>query len=215
MAVTLADNALTSVVNAKAYLGGVCASNDLGRLINQASTLIESQAFRSFGIQSVTEEVPGYGTLRLLVERTPLKSISEIRYDGDAIDLTEVEIENAGAGSIIRPGGWRWTAHVKDDISRGPIPGSELNLWEVDYVGGYVLPKDDGDPAAPISGASTDLPSDLELACLELIRQIQTVQSRDPTVRSEKLMSWSATYDNSLRNTMVDTIVAKYRRCSP
>lgn len=215
MAVTLAANALTSVAAAKAHLGE-CISGKEKLLINRASQLIETAAQRSFGVAEIVDEkVKGYGDTRLLVLRTPIKSVTEIKFCGDVVDLTNVEIEQPERVSIVRQGGWRWTAHNVNDISRSVLPGTELADYEVTYRGGYVLPWQDGDAGAPVNGDARDLPFDLEYACLELMRRLHAIESRDPTVQSERLMSWSATYnpDMGILSGMVGDTIAAYRRC--
>lgn len=196
MAVTLNANALTTVAEALAVLG--ISDVDLAtRLINSASDLFQNRCNRKFVLTDEVESIPGFGTDKLRVSRWPVVSVTGITYDGATVDITDLFID-ADAGLLQLQGGFRWTAHYDGQTIGTPgIPGTELPLYEVTYQGGYITPQHDGDAAAPFDGDDRNLPYDLEEAVLALIRHRKGGRSvvRDPTIKSQKLRTWGASYN--------------------
>jgi hypothetical protein len=188
---------------------GFVSSNST-ELINAASDFVEGETDRKFQQITVTEKLRSYGTTRVIVSRAPLLSITSIKFDDGDVDLTNVTIDDADAGTIQKAGGWPWTAHVAPDISRSALPGTERKLTEVVYVGGFILPKDDAASAPDPTGPT--LPADLERAVMQLVIQLNAVTKRDPTIKSEKLMSWSASYRDDVSSPLVERILQRYRR---
>jgi hypothetical protein len=186
-------------------------SGQIIRLINSSSRLISRFCARSFKLATLSEKVPGFGTDAIQVDVPPIKTLTAIAFkDDDPIDLADVEFEGA---TIKRPGGFSWTAQrFVADISQQKLAGTELRNWKVDYTGGYVLPRDDGDANAPVNGAATDLPEDLEDACIELVRRKWFKLSRDPTLRSEKALSYSAAYNNKDLTDDIKATLNAYKR---
>jgi hypothetical protein len=190
----LAANALTTLqtVLDELSLTGDGSSQDarLIRYINAASTAIESYCNRSFYRESAkVEKVAGYRSVILQVSKRPLNSIASITFDGDTVDSDNYEIHgNGDLGQIYGVGGWLWTAVLREDIVSAPMPGSERLLYEVTYDGGYYTPE---------QGAGTPaLPDDLEDACIQMVTGRWQSKGRDPNLKSEKLTTWAATYDN-------------------
>ena len=155
----LPANALTIVATVKDELGigdgDNSADSVLERLIGVASDLIEKTCRRNFLRATVTSErVPGFGTPRLLVARTPLLSITSIVQDGTTISASDYYLEDADAGSIFRVGGyWDWTQPLAGQ--RGYVP--DEGDYRVTYVGGYYLPSDT---------TNRNLPYPIEQACI-------------------------------------------------
>lgn len=206
---TLAANALTKLSTVRDALRldeSAETSNLLRRLINAASDAIQNRAGRVFGKADLVELIAGFGTTRLVLARPPINTLTSIVFDsGSPIDLTDVVRDDA-AGLLERGGGWSWTAHVENDISRTAIPGTERRRWTVTYNGGWVLPKDE-----TVSSARA-LPFDIEEACIGLARHYFLAKDRDPGVVSEKQLSYSATYSQQGMPPPVAEVVDSYRR---
>ena len=191
MAAALTATALTTLATLEARLGLSTPADAVKALlrdyINFASDLIERETNRVFGAEAAIEEkVAGYGTAFLRVARTPITTLTSITFNGGAVDSSKYEIHNAKVGTIRNVNGsWTWTAAALANIAGDPLPGTERLLYTITYNGGYVLPQDD---------PTRDLPYDVEEACIELAKQIYFEGGRDPTVKSEKLLSWSASY---------------------
>ncbi len=208
---SLATNALTNRADVEADLGITPGSeNDkLHRLINAASDFIESNCGRTFYRDTaIVERVAGYGQHHLILDHTPVNSIAGITLDGSSVDLVYVTIDNAKAGLIGRPGGWPTTAHTIRDTSRSLLPGTERLLYSVTYDGGWYTQKQADD-----NGALTRaLPYDIEDACIELVRIAYKAKARDPSIASEKLMSWGVSYLKAAAPASVMLTLARYRR---
>jgi hypothetical protein len=187
----LAANALTSLATALDELG---LTSDSGaqdarveRYLNAASALIEAFVGRLlYKTTGIIEKVEAFGTPFLFVTRTPLLTITTIKFNGQLIDSSNYELHDADAGSIFALRGWIWTSAIQSGLQYDPIAGYERKLYEITYDGGYTT---------RATSATPTLPNDIEQACLEQIVYFWRNKGRDPSVTSEKLLSWSATYD--------------------
>jgi len=210
MADQLAANALTTAARVEELVG--LKGPNTNFLINAASDFFESRINRSLSRASVTEKLASFGTTRIRVSRTPIVSVTSLDFDEGPLSSDDYEIDDAEAGLIMKPGGWPWTAHVARDISRGALPGTERKLIDIVYVAGYVTPQQDGDANPPVNGDPRDLPFDIERAVISIVQQMNGALSRDPTIKSEKLMSWSVTYRDTFTGPFVDSVIRKYER---
>jgi len=137
---------LVSLQSIKDELGEEGFDEDafLNQLIKEASALVENLCNRTFRRENITELLPGSGRTTMLVrERLPLKTISEIRYDGDSIDNTEYQVHNEDSGIIYRDFGWSRLEPVTMALDLTLVNQKAEKLWAVDYIGGYLLPDDD------------------------------------------------------------------------
>lgn len=184
---TLAPNALTTLDTVKEVLGVHGSSQDaaLTRYINTASEAIERYCDRRFQRATVVEKVGFMGGQRLLLERTPLVSITSIVVDGVTLGADVYSIESAAQGTVYRESGWPWSADVIDAMNPYRLPGTERQLATVTYVGGYILPNDAG---------VRDLPYDLEQACVDAVVALYRQQGRDKSVQAEAVGGASVQY---------------------
>src|SRR5262245_49640612 len=143
----LAANALTTVETVRQELDDEDTVDTVfERLINVASSAIESYCRRVFCKAEVEEKVrPSGGQKLLLRDRLPIVELSEIDFDGSPVDLDDVEIENAGAGIIRREAGWPGNDLVVAGSIAGDVAvGTGRKSITVTYTGGYVLPYQEG-----------------------------------------------------------------------
>lgn len=183
MTVALASNALTTLDAAAAELGLVSYNAELlTRAINAASDFCAGYCGRNFGRQTVTgEKHVGTDTRLLLCDVTPLVTITSVSYLGSALDASEYEVDDANAGTILRIGG----VFPRDYSS---MPRKE---WSLAYVGGYVLPWQDGTGTPAVV---RDLPYDIERACIRMaVTQYRAIKKRGDVV-GESLNGYSVQY---------------------
>lgn len=163
----LDDYALTDVSTAQSELGISGSTSQLERYIHRFSDLFRQATQRPWHRKSgYTEKVASLGGHRLIVERTPLHSISEIKIDGDTVDSADYEIEESDKGYIRKTssdGGWEHTLTGRRRVE-GYATGSE-ELVEVTYEGGYAT------PVQVAAGSFTDpeLPKSIEGAVLDTV----------------------------------------------
>lgn len=210
----LASNALTLLATVQSDLG---IATDISDLINAASDAIESYCNRSFYKTAVTAEaVAGYGSMELLVARTPIDTDETITitYDSDSVSSDDYEVLDASAGIIrAKYSAWNWTAANTPGAEWSAVGGTERKLYAVTYTGGYVTPAQaaEGDPYD-----TRTLPYDLELACRMLVSSMYRSLGTDLRVKSEKLMSAAVSYfDGSQALGLPPAVLAlvdKYRR---
>jgi hypothetical protein len=212
--VALADtNALTTLALVKGELGIADATTTydtvLERMILAASDAIARFCRRDFRKATVTEKLAGSGTLRLVLARTPLVSITSITDDGTTIDDDEYEIEDAAAGIVVRD--TPWTAQdlaVGISIGQDPVPGTGKRALTVVYISGYVLPGD--------STGTRNLPYDVEEACILTAVALYRRRGQDRSVVSEQLGDAAQSYATGAEAHLIPAaaraMLARYRR---
>jgi hypothetical protein len=193
VATDLVPGALTTLAVVKEDLGISVATYDdkIKRYINTATGQIERYCGRSF--YRVTDQVetkPGYGFTDMRLNRCPINSIASIKYDGSAIQASTYSVSDPDAGIVKKDGGWMWTAYYQRGIVYSPLPGTEKDLYEITYDGGWYTPhQEDLDPLDVRA-----LPYDLENACIDLVRYWWYSKQRDPSIGTERLLSWNVSY---------------------
>jgi hypothetical protein len=143
MADVLAQNALTTLERVRSDLGLSVTTKDteIVRAINAASGRIEKYCGRIFWRDTAVEEnVAGYGTTQMRLARRPINSITSIVLDGATVDSDDYKVSDADAGLVEKEGGWVWTAHVIQNITRTTLAGSELEDYVATYDGGWYTP---------------------------------------------------------------------------
>ena len=195
----LAANALTTLRDVKLELGisSVDVTHDryLESLINSTSSQIETFLQRNLSRDAAkVERVSGYGNFTLILSLTPVLSLTSIEIISMTapplfpFDITDVEIKDADAGLIYYRAGWPWTVpRPSGTITADPMPGQEWNVIEATYDGGYDLP----------ASITSTLPADIQRACTVAVSTEYRKRGMDRTIKSEKLMSYSITYDKT------------------
>lgn len=172
---------LTSITTLKVELGlSTAATTDDARLtatVARASDWAERFVGYALRAQKYRETLAGFGTRRLMLGRTPVRSVAALFYGTDTgedatefLDSTEYGLD-AEPGFLTRVAGWEWSVPVEQEITVRPQPGQEFTPWLVDYVAGYTL---DGvstgsalwSTAHGTTSTSRTLPYDIEQAVL-------------------------------------------------
>ena len=184
---------MTTLTHVKAMLGITTTTDDtlLDALIDQASDLIRKYCGRIFEQETVTETLPGTGTTRLTLERTPIVSVASVKVNNSAITASEFTIEDPDAGLLLRhddgtppsPASWALPGRLSDGLSLHLRHQSRSNNVEVKYVGGYKMPKD----------TKPDFPRDIEQACVDLVKATYLHRQDDPRIRTQKIGDASET----------------------
>jgi len=196
----LSANALTTLQDVKLELdiASTDVSNDryLEILINTTSTQVETFLQRQLGrVTDFEEMVAGFGNYKLRVSRTPVLSVSAVEMTQTAsppvfydFDITDLQIEGPDTGLLYYPAGWPWTVPIPPgSIGGDPRPGQEWPCIKVTYDAGYDLP----------ASVGSTLPNDIRRATTLAVVSDFRMRGRDRNIRSEKLMSYSITYEKS------------------
>jgi len=177
--VAATDKSLARLDDVKAELGITDSSSDarLIRLIKEASAAAVSYTGREFIQETVTEKLPSPGGRLIVLERTPIVSISSVKFkNGTALDASEFLIENPDAGIVRRlDKDWTITRVFDHNITLLPTRFGEPD-WEFKYVAGYMLDAGFGE---------LQLPEDVQLAVTEITKAQFLRIGRDPTVVTE------------------------------
>lgn len=175
----------------EANVSGVTDDGFIDSLISQASDAIRKYCGRKFERESITETMPGTGSSRLLVTRTPIVTLTSVTVNGTLVDSDEYTLEDADLGLLLRhddgtppaPKPWSTPAYLHMGLSREIVKSSGSNNISVVYVAGYLLPGE----------GSPTLPSDIERACLDIIKARYLARENDPNIRSQKIGDASET----------------------
>jgi hypothetical protein len=196
----LGANALTTLQDVKLELDipSTDVSDDLylEGLINATSMQVETFLQRQLErVTNFEEMVPGFGNYKLRVSRTPVLSVSAIEMIAAAsppiyyeFDLAALQIEGPETGLLYYPAGWPWTVPIPPGtIGQDPRPGQEWPSIKVTYDAGYDLP----------ASATPTLPIGIQRATTVAVTSEFRMRGRDRNIKSEKLMSYSVTYEKT------------------
>lgn len=205
MTVTLTVHALTTLDTIKDELNISVSDNSqdsvLTRLVNAASEAIERFCCRHFEHETeITEKIAGQGGKILLLSRTPLVEITEVKINDAAV--TDYSIYDSKAGMLFRANGWPWSGSAASPFSPDPLPGTERQNIETKYTGGYVTPAQESAAASetPSVVLPRTLPYDLEQFCIDTVVSWYRQRGEDKSIVAEKLMSASVQYDRRAGN---------------
>jgi hypothetical protein len=179
MAITLVERATSAILTTretvKRELGLTSTDDDilLSDMIVRASSAIERETRRSFGVETVTETLDGTGTRLLGLARTPIVEITSITEDETELDADEYSIEDADAGAVYRADGWGRSGGLRmwgtEAYSSGYIlPGYRDLRYSVTYRAGYLLPSDVNPWILPET--PQNLPGAVEQAAIETVK---------------------------------------------
>ncbi|MFA7279811.1 MAG: phage head-tail connector protein [Sterolibacterium sp.] len=160
VSVPAADQNLVTLVNLKADLGITVSTEDdyLTRQIAAASQEIATYCGRVFKSETVVETLHVSEYHEILMlARYPVTAITSVTIDGVTQTSGTYQVD-ANSGFLSR----------KDDD--GYLISWEPGIVVVSYVGGY-----------------STIPSDLEQACVSLVKSRRFARERDPVLRSEKI----------------------------
>ncbi len=213
MALTITTEASTVKLTSLEFIKSELAIDDqdsdlqLRRFIDQASSFIPSYTNRVFCKETVIETLGANGDAILILERTPIVSISAISFDGTTISSTTFSIEDADAGFLFRDVGWQDTQIWRSDITLRPTHRFRKK-WSVSYTAGYVCHGS--------TQGDQNLPADIERAATDLVKSWYLSREQDSNVKRERTGDASETrFDNKESAGLppgVMRLLAPYRR---
>lgn len=212
----LAENALTTLSDMMEFMGmdpesgdiPDSAKNNLERMINAASSYIETMTGRQFPRRSYQENHCGSGSQELCMNQYPIIEVERVTdmENHQDIDKDSYSISEDGhVGVIYRDEGWP---------SRGYISGladdkrAEKRYLQVVYTAGYILPKDASE------SQPSDLPYDLQSIVWQIVKQqweLAVNGAGGLAAFSISDISW--TFDKEV-NAQVKDVINKYMRWS-
>jgi len=152
-------------VKSELSLTDVIESRDevLSRMIEDASAAIVSYCDRAFARETVTEKLEGYDRTLMMLDRTPLVEVSEVRYKGDVVSPASGFDQDAGwslhdpsAGFLFRQDLFTSTQPRRTWIETEIQPMAGRQDWHIDYTGGYLMPGDNLVASGTMSAAAAD-----------------------------------------------------------
>lgn len=210
LAVKLRENALTTLDALKTSLGIDPAEEDAQRdatlvqLINAASAWLETQLGRKLGKSTYRQRYCGTGTQQLSLEQYPIVSVERITDTFTGETITDFDFNETGEiGVLFREDGWTYRGHIGGLAYDYIAPRKYL---EVQYVAGYILPKDatEDHPAT--------LPADLEAIVWYMIAQQWAIIENDAAGLSAfSISDVSWTFDKNISETW-QSVISKYQR---
>lgn len=188
---------LTTVTAVKTDLGISGSGDDavIGEKIEMASRRIVSFCRREFAREIVTETLPGYGGNVLMLERTPVTTLTSVSYRGVAVDAANYSLSDREVGHVWNDNGWTDTAYRTNGLGEIPAMDSRKPDYSVVYTGGFWLPSFTATSGTAPTDPALLLPSDIELAARELAKSLYKGRRRDQAVKQESAVNvGSVTY---------------------
>lgn len=179
-------------------------------ILDQASAIITSYCKRQFAKEVVKETVKSYGSAILVLSRAPIISITSIKSieDGVTIPSSEYLIENADSGFVRnKSNSWKWAVTNSFGVLNSPKSGSEYSYYEATYEAGYILPS--------FTTGVSNLPEDIERACIEICKLFWFSRNRDLQIQSENIQGvYSVTYSDvdMTDNPRIKALLAPWKR---
>ena len=124
-------------------------------LIRQASGLAESFCERTFARSVYVDQLPSDGRTTLMVETTPLVHVVTVERDGTEIPASEFKVLDSEAGFLYRDGGWQEDTPLRFRFNLNRMPFRSRGAFEVEYIGGYLLPDDNIEQVVVADAASS------------------------------------------------------------
>jgi hypothetical protein len=181
---------LTTVSRVKVELGVTTGEKDawISQAIPAASKLIEGEANNFWAYQQYLETIPGSGSARLVLARTPVIGTPTIVIDnGTVADFT---VEDADAGILYRRQGWtQEVSYWPNTIKRDPNIDDVHPSIYVTYYAGFNLPSF-SDPEDGIAY----LPANIERACILTVKAWYLRRQRDPDVSWKQVGDFAIGY---------------------
>lgn len=200
--ICLATNALFTLEFFEDYFGTVTVSEDVAIMyVNSASKSVENYLGYEFHRQTVTAEEHGAtGDRRIVLDKQPLLSVTEVRYDGTVVSTDDYDVSLKRQGiRLISP---RWSGAYQTPATDYRIQaGSERDKYQVDYEAGWVTHAQANDPVGTYLDNSITVPMDMIHAGAALASLMMTNHNLAgagiPT--SEKIGDAEKEYSASLR----------------
>ena len=107
----------------------------LNGLIDDATGLIEAYVGRKLTEEAYTESISGNARKYIVLERTPIVSLTSSIFQGDT--QTDVTIYDQYAGILFRENGFTKVSSIYSNLGQDHLNGFENVDWEFNYLAGY------------------------------------------------------------------------------
>lgn len=175
--------------------------------LEAASRFIEDWLDRgSLELGETQVDLPGYGRVRLFLDRLPVLEVLEVQVDGVVVPDDEYTI-NSKSGELYREKGWplrprRASLFTSYDM----VQGDERRNVSVTYRAGY-SPLDDVVQESP-------LPQTIQIATRMVAATYWSQLGRDMRVRRGHLLRQGTWFDTAEMDTHLMQLIGRYRRIS-
>lgn len=115
----------------------------LSDLIADVSSAVVEHCGYEFARSLVTESLEGYGDTTLSLERTPIIRVDELRFCESVISPSGYDIVDAAAGLLYRRERFDSTQPIQQWLTASRVNMKGAQDWQVDYMGGFLMPEDD------------------------------------------------------------------------
>lgn len=196
----------------------------LSNAIRVASRWAETIVGYPLTVQTYQESVSGYGRRKLMLSRTPIRSVDRL-FDstdtGTAAEFltSEFRVQSREAGFLSRDEGWYWSVPVEADLSARPSVDQEYEPFMADYTAGWTYAglatsSDNYSTQAGTTSTGRTLPEDIEQAVI--LKAIAIYEGTDDVV-GEQLGDLRVTYRTAaaadqMRPSQYEILLDPYRR---
>jgi Phage QLRG family, putative DNA packaging. len=174
--------ALVTLASVKTELSISGSSEDdyLEDLIEAASEEVQGFLNRRLPRATVTDEKhPSDGHPHLLLERTPVTTLTSVENDDTALDADNYDLVDAEAGWVqIHAGAIPSHGYRRSGIEQHPHRGLARWLTKVTYVGGYVTPVQSAEVGGDYEGEDITLPKNIRQATIETVTWMYRSQGK-------------------------------------
>lgn len=210
----LAENALTTLDAVMEFIGfdpedetvPEATRNNLERLVNAASSYIETMTGRKFARRDYEETHYGSGSQELCVDQYPITKVARILdvENGQEVPPESYSLTEAGnIGVIYRDVGWASRGYHTGLANDAAAYKRYLKIF---YTAGYILPKD-GTEEAPC-----DLPFDLQYVVWQMVQQQWELAKNGANgLAAFSISDVSWTFDKEFSSQIKD-VINKYMR---
>lgn len=167
--VALAPNALFTLEFFKDYIGSTSLSDTVLTVkINSASSTVQNYlGYDCYRQAVVAEEHRATSDFRFPLRRFPVLSVSEVRYDGTALDVADYEVDTTAGSVRLAYPRFKGSYQVPAYGARVDI-GSAQNYYEFDYEAGWVTQAQANEYNGTYEDQAITLPYDIMMACADL-----------------------------------------------
>jgi hypothetical protein len=224
---TSTDDVYTTTAYVKALMGTTSTANDatLSAMIRAASRWADNYLGYPLALASYEETVAGYDRRRLMLQRTPLRSVDGFYYGTDSgtntqLLTSEFRVDSREGGFLSRDEGFEWTVPTESELTMRPRVGQEFKPWLIQYAAGWTyggLTTDSPHWSTEAGSTSTGrtLPEDIEHAVALRARELY---EGNEDVTMEMLGDLQVHYRSAARDpevakqTAYEAILDPYRR---
>lgn len=226
------DAQLTTTGFVKLLMGSTTTADDatLNTLITAASKWAQAYVGYPLVAQRYHELTPSYGSRRLMLARSPIRSIKNGPFTatdtGSATELDSSSFRvNREAGMLDRDQGFAWdTPSYGRPFSAGlretPNPGQERPIWFSDYIAGYTYGGIDTGSTIWSTRAGTTstgrtLPEDIEQAvALKVVQMFEGNEGVMERAVGDLRVRYGSFGDTSKASDPSTSLLNPYRRIS-